>query len=145
MKNMHESQPLVWRFVLIISGTAGLAFGGLTIFGWIHGWERYVALAILAVVALLVVRRGMHRPVRHGFATGFFFGLFAAELQAVFLPLYFTNNPEYALIEMPLGLSPRLATALGAPIPATIAGLLTAGIVWLLGKLWKKNTSASAT
>lgn len=145
MSNHYESQPLAWRFVLLLSGIAGLMFAFLTISGWIHGWEGSVALAILFAGALVVVARGLHRSVLHGFAAGFFSGLFAVELQAVFLPVYFSNNPGYELIEIPFGLPARLATAIFAPLPAMIAGLLMAGMVWALGKVWSwRNTGSKS-
>ncbi len=123
-----------WLFVLLVAGIPGYMFADLTIAGWIHGWEGPVALALILLVGFLVFRKNLPRPVRYGFGIGFLAGLLAIELQAAFLPLYFANNPDYALIEIPFGLPARLATAVFAPINATIAGLLTAGVVWLLGK-----------
>ncbi len=88
--------------------------------------------------SFLVVHRGLHRPIRHGFSFGFLSGLIAMELQALFLTLYFAYNPEYELIEIPFGLPARLATAIFAPVNAMIAGLFTVGLVWILGKIWNR-------
>ena len=140
----HGSKPSACRFVLIFSCIAGFVFADLTISGLIHGWEGPVALAILVFVGVVVVHRRLHRPVFHGFGVGFLSGLFAIELQALFLPIYFANNPEYALIEIPFGLPARLATAIFAPLNATLAGLLTAGIVWILGRLWSRGNTGNA-
>ncbi len=124
-----------WRFILLFAGVAGVIFAGLTIFGWIHGWEGTVALAILIVAGVVIAGRRVQRPVLQGFLTGFLSAFIAIELQAAFLPRYFANNPEYALIEIPFGLPARLATAIFAPLQGILAGLLTAGIVWVLGKI----------
>jgi len=139
MSDNRKTECVAWTFVLLLSAIAGAGFAVLTIFGWIHGWEGRTALAILVVVSVVVSRRGIHRPVFHGFLVGFLSALIAVELQAVFLPIYFANNPEYELIEIPFGLPARLATAIFAPIHATLAGLLIAGIVWVLGKLSRRS------
>ena len=132
MMARRASERLAWGFILPVSGVAGVLYAVLTIFGWIHGWEGRVALAILLAVAALAAGRAPSRPVLHGFVSGFLAGLLAIELQAAFLPFYFTNNPEYAQIEIPFGLPARLATAVFAPIHAALAGLLTAGAAWIL-------------
>lgn len=139
MSDNPKPAPIAWAFVLLFSGVIGVLFAILTIFGWIHGWEGHTALTILLVIGVIVFRQDLHRPVFHGFIVGFLSGLFAVELQAAFLPMYFTNNPEYAAIEIPFGLSARLATAIFAPIHGIIAGSLTAGIVWVLGKISRRN------
>ncbi len=86
----------------------------------------------------------MRRRMLHGFAVGFLSALVAIELQAVFLPLYFANNPGYELIEIPFGLPARLATAIFAPIHATLAGIVTAGIVWVLSRFWSRDANETA-
>ena len=139
MPDNRSTERIAWAFVLLLSVITGAVFAVLTIFGWLHGWEGRTALVFLVVIGVVVFRRGLHRPVVHGFVVGFLSGLFAVELQAAFLPTYFANNPEYALIEIPFGLPARLATAIFAPINATLAGLLTAGIVWILGKLSRRS------
>ena len=141
MPNEVTSKRASWGFALLLSVIAGIAFAGMTISGWIHGWEARVALAIFLALGVLVVRQSPHRPVPHGFVIGFLSALIAIELQAAFLPIYFANNPGYALIEIPFGLPARLATAIFAPIHAALGGLLTAGIVWLLGKFWCRGLS----
>ena len=143
MSNDHASRPLAWGFVLLVSGIAGFIFADLTISGLIHGWEGRVAIGILVVAGFVVAYRGMHRSVLHGFGVGFLSGLFAVELQAAFLPTYFANNPEYALVERPFGMPARLATAVFAPINATLAGLMTAGIVWMLGRLRNRRSTGT--
>jgi len=139
MPNDETIQRALWGFALILSGIAGIAFASMTITGWIHGWEGRVSLAIFLALSVLIVRRVPHRPVFHGFVIGFLSALIAIELQAAFLPIYFANNPDYALIEIPFGLPARLATAIFAPLNAAVGGLLTAGIVWLIGKFWRRG------
>lgn len=135
MPGNGSSESISWRFVLVVSGVAGGLFAALTISGWIHGWEKIVAPGILVALAMVVLIRNPKRPVLHGFLAGFLAGFVAVELQALFLPWYFVNNPEYALIEIPFGLSARLATAVFAPVHATLAGTLIAGMVWVVGRL----------
>lgn len=136
--------PVAWRFLLLVSGVAGFCFADLTISGLVRGWEGSVALALLFAVAFIVSSRRLRRPVLHGFGAGFLTGLFAIELQALFLPLYFSNNPGYSEIDIPFGLSARVATALLAPLPASLAGALTAVTVWLLNGLWRDRGKAVA-
>jgi len=69
--------------------------------------------------------------------------LAAIELQALFLPIYFANNPGYAEIEIPFGLSARVATAVLGPLNALIAGTITAIITWLFSKPIHQWTSVS--
>lgn len=135
---MHDKQAstaVTWKFPVLLAGFAGVIYAVLTISGWIHGAEGRVALVILCVIGVLTALRETRRPVLHGFVTGFLAAFVAIELQAVFLPLYFANNPAYELVEIPFGLPARLATAIFAPLHATLAGLLTAGFVWCLGAI----------
>lgn len=141
MSNEKTDKRLAWGFILGLSGIVGSVFAGLTITGWIHGWEGRVALIMFVVVALLVSHSAPYRPALHGFAVGFLTVFLAVELQAAFLPIYFANNPDYALIEIPFGLSARLATAIFAPVHATIGGLLTAGFVWTISNIRRRNLS----
>ena len=99
---------------------------------------------ILEQGSQLVAPRDLQRPLLHGFVTGFLTGLVAVELQAAFLTENFANNPEYALIEIPFGLPARLATAVFAPVHATLTGLLTARIVWIPGRFLSRGPPAVA-
>lgn len=137
-------RPPLRRRLILGSAVFGLIFAQLTIAGWIHGWEGPVALAILALVALIVALRAPGRPVIHGFLTGLLAALVAIELQALFLPIYFANNPGYAEIEIPLGLSARVATAVLGPINALIAGAITALLTWLFSRSIRRWGSASS-
>ena len=141
MPDQELNGHLAWRFILGLSGIVGSVFAGLTITGWIHGWEGRVALILFVLVGLVVARHTTYRPALHGFAAGFLTVFLAVELQAAFLPVYFANNPDYALIEIPFGLSARFATAIFAPVHATIGGLLTAAIVWMFSNIRRRNSS----
>lgn len=143
MPDELKNPSLEWSFVLLLSGIAGTLYATLTIFAWVRGVEGSVVLMTLVILGLLVARRVSKRPVRHGFVTGFISAFLAIELQALFLPLYFANNPEYALIEIPFGLPARLATAIFAPLQATLAGGLTAGFVWLWNRIWPRAPRSS--
>ncbi len=124
-----------WKLVAALA-PLGLVFAALTITGSIHGVNatRWVALGLLAIAGVAVALRAPGRPLRHGFAAGFFAGLVAVETQAVFLGTYFANNPQYADLEMPFGLSPRLAVFILGPINALLAGLIAAAVGW---PVWK--------
>lgn len=124
-----------WRIVLPLAAGIGVLYSSLTISGWINAMEGWVALALIGAMSVVVVWMVPQRPVRNGFFAGFLAALIAIELQALFLPLYFSNNPGYADIDIPFGLSARLATALFAPLNAVLAGVLTAGCSWLACRL----------
>ncbi len=130
---------LEWRLVLPL-GLLGFLFAGLTIAGWIHGWEGRAALVILTSYSVAVALWAPVQPFRHGLATGFVGALLAIETQALFLPTYFANNPEYAELEMPFGLSPRVATAVLGPLNAVVAGLVSGVLAWLLWRLFRRQT-----
>ncbi len=127
-----------WRLVLTIS-LSGLVFAGLTIFAVISGSEHWVGLLILAGVAVSMARLAPAAPRLNAFAAGFVTTLCAVWTQAIFLPLYFENNPSYRLLEIPLGLSPLAWTVLSAPVGALVAGMLAALLAWPVAKVWGKG------
>ena len=133
-----------WRVILALT-PLGLLFAVLTITGWIHGLERQFWLGVVALAAVVVSIRVSSRTVLHGLVAGFLLALVAIELQALFLPTYFSNNPGYADIEIPFGLSARFATVVLGPINAVLAGVVCAILTWLFSKLagrWRPAPSS---
>ena len=126
-----------WSLILKLS-LVGVLFAALTIAGWIHGWESRIAPGLLLLLAAIVALRVDARPTRHGFVAGFLAAFVAIELQALFLPIYFSNNPGYDQIEIPFGWPARLATAVLGPINALLAGVVCAALTWILSKLVKR-------
>jgi hypothetical protein len=114
----------------------GLLFAALTISGSLRGVDvtKWTALGLLVVIAVWVALRAPTRPLRHGLAAGFLAALAAIWAQALLLETYFANNPGYAGIQVPLGLSARQATFLLGPANALLAGLVTGALAWLLGR-----------
>ena len=131
MKDDKVGARFDWKLVFAVT-PLGLAFAALTITGALKGVKatQGTALALLVVTAAIVALRASGRPFGHGFAAGFLAALVAIETQALFLPLYFANNPQWADLEMPFGWSPRLATAVLGPLNAVLAGLLAGALAW---------------
>lgn len=123
--------PFAWKLILALA-PIGFVFAGLTIAGLIPGVQatQRTALGLLAVVGLVAGLRAPGRAFRHGLVAGFVVGLAAIWTQALFLDTYFVNNPGYAEIEIPFGLSPRLATFILGPINAVLAGLIAGVVAW---------------
>lgn len=121
-----------WRLVAALV-PVGLVFAALTITGSITGVQptKWLALGLLTIVGAVIGLRAPGRVFRHGLAAGFLAGLAAVWTQALFLHTYFANNPENASVEIPFGLTPRLATLVLGPINALLAGLVAGLLAWL--------------
>lgn len=117
-------EKINWRLVISAAVIAGAAYAGLTIMAIIQGYEHWVALIFIGGVAKLVAVMAKTAPARNAFAAGFLFAIVALFFQALFLPVYFNNNPEYASIPLPWRLSPVAYIALFAPLGGLLAGLL---------------------
>lgn len=129
-----------WKLVFVLA-PIGLVFAALTILGLLPGVKstQWTALALLAVVGVIVARRAPTRPFLHGLAAGFVVALVAVEVQALFLDIYFANNPQYADLEIPFGLPPRLATAVLGPVNAVFAGVISGIVAWLGSMVMAKS------
>lgn len=125
---------MLWGRVLILA-VAGPVYGGLTILGWIHGLEHWVALILIGAVGKVAALLAPSAPIRHAFAAGFLTAVAALLVQALFAPLYFENNAGYASIEIPFGLSPVTYTLAFAPIGGLLAGLLAMAAAWLVSSM----------
>ncbi|SIN63682.1 hypothetical protein SAMN02745824_1275 [Parasphingorhabdus marina DSM 22363] len=131
------------RTIIQASALGGAIYAGLTIFAIIHGFEYYVMGMLLAAVLMLVLRHTPGSAFRNGFVGGFTAILTAVWVQALFLPLYFQNNPEYAVSEVPWGLSARSFTFLTAPLGALVAGLVLAMLAAGLARLVRQTPPGS--
>lgn len=132
------SRTIIWTSVI-----GGGVYAALTIFAVIHGIEYYVMGAFLTAVLLLVLRCTIGSPFMNAFAGGFASILTAVWGQALFLPLYFRNNPGYANFEVPWGLSARNFTFLTAPFGAAVVGLVLALLAAVLARLILKSKPRS--
>lgn len=130
---LMRAQTIRWELILTVL-PVGVVFAVATIFGWIHGLERGVALGLLLVCAVAVARGKAPRPFVHGFVAGFLVAEIAILLQALFLETYFRHNPGYREIAIPLGLDARLATFILSPVNALLAGLIVGALVWGLDR-----------
>lgn len=138
-------RPFLWKLVLALA-PIGLVFAALTITGSIPGLRatQWTILLLLTLVGLVIALRAPGRPFRQGLVAGFLVGLVAVETQALFLGTYFANNPEYADVEIPFGLPPRLATALLGPLNAALAGLIAGVVAWLLWNAIRRRSALGA-
>jgi len=136
----EESRRFSWTPVLS-TAPLGLVFAALTITGSIRGVEatKWVALSLLTIVGVIVALRCPRCPFRHGLAAGFLAGLAAIWTQALFIATYFANNPGYAGLEMPVGLTARQATFLLGPLNALLAGLVVGTLAWFIRKILSKR------
>lgn len=131
-------RQIEWKIILAVL-PAGALFAVATILGWIHGYERGIALALLLIAAIALARGVPERPFTHGFLGGFLAAELAVLLQALFLEIYFDNNPEYRAIEIPFGLEARTATFLLSPLNAVVAGLIVGALVWGLRRTMSRR------
>ncbi|MFQ5528158.1 MAG: hypothetical protein ACE5GX_18125 [Thermoanaerobaculia bacterium] len=127
----NTGSGLDWKLVLAVT-PLGLVFAALTITGTLDGVRatQWTALGLLAVVGGIIGLRAPRRPFRHGLAAGFLAALVAIEAQALFLPIYFANNPQWADLEMPFGWSPRLATAVLGPLNTILPAVIVGALAW---------------
>ncbi len=132
----RSRDPFGWKLVLAVGLPVGLLFAALTIAGALPGVAatQWTALGLLAAVGGAAGWRAPGRPFRHGLAAGFVAGLAAIWTQALCLDAYFANNPAYADVEMPFGLTPRTATFVLGPLNALLAGLVAGLVAWLAGR-----------
>jgi len=120
-----------WNCTLLLSAS-GLLYAIVTIFGWVQGFEYWVALLLIGGVGKVAALLAPQAPLRNAFAAGFLAAMLALILQAVFMPVYFDNNPAYAAVEIPFGLSARQYTLLFAPLGGLLAAMLAAASAWLV-------------
>ena len=132
-ETIPQPAPLRWDYLLLLS-VIGAVYGAITIFGWIHGYEYWVALVLIGGVGKIAALLVRQAPLRNAFAAGFLAALLALALQAAFMPVYFVNNPAYAAEEIPLGLSARQYTLLFAPLGALFAASLAVASAWLVSR-----------
>ncbi|MEM9495365.1 MAG: hypothetical protein AAGA09_05135 [Pseudomonadota bacterium] len=121
-----------WLHILILSSASGSLFAWLTILAIVSGMEHWVALIFIGATAKLAVLFAPAAPARSAFVASFLFAIFALAMQAAFLPLYFKNNPSYAAVDLPWGLTPTAYIFLFAPLGGLAAGLLGLATAWLV-------------
>lgn len=126
-----------WPLVGTLS-MSGVVYAWLTILAWIHGHEHWVALIIVISIAIIAVFLEQRAPVRLAFVAGYGTALLALWTQALFAPLYLQNNPAYASIDVPFGLSMVSYTLAFSPVGGLIAGCLAALIAWPLSQIAKR-------
>lgn len=134
-----------WKLILTLA-VSGVPFAALTILGLINesttGW---LALLLPAVIGAAAGLRRPDRAVAHGFLAAFVAGVIFVELQALFLPLYFENNPQYRSIPIPFGLPARVATAILGPANAILAAAVAAATAWASARLSRRTNPQSDT
>ncbi len=128
-----RSSRIRWDYTLLLS-ISGLLYAAVTVFGWVRGFEYWVALVLIGGVGKTAALLAPQAPLRNAFAAGFLAALLALTLQALFMPVYFDNNPGYANVEIPFGLSARQYTLVFAPLGGLVAALLAAASAWFVSR-----------
>ncbi|MEM1245992.1 MAG: hypothetical protein AAGA81_08715 [Acidobacteriota bacterium] len=114
-----------WKVISYLS-LCGVAFGLATVFAVISGHEYWIAALLLVSIGKVAVLLARQRPARNSFASGAGVVLAALWTQALLMPEYLSNNPEYAAPILPLGLSERWFTLVFSPVGALGGGLIAA-------------------
>lgn len=132
---MNEMSTRSARRLAVIGSLVGLLFAAVTISGTLPDATatRRTATALLALLGVAAGVLSESRPFGWGAFAGFVAGFVAIETQALFLPTYFANNPQYSGLEMPFGWSPRFATAVLGPLNAIVAGVFSGAIAATMG------------
>ena len=125
-----------WRLVALIS-TLGVAYGLLTVFPVIVGYEYWFVFGGLFLAGKTAGLFAAEKPVLNGFGAGAGVAFAALWTQAILMPIYLANNPQYAGFDLPLGLSERMFTFALSPIGAIAGGLLA--MIVALPFAWMKN------
>ncbi len=142
---MPQSSRLNWRLILALA-LAGVPFAALTILGLVSAsTTRWLVPLLPLAVGVVAGSRCPDRAVAHGFLAAFFAAVVFVELQALFLPWYFENNPQYRSIPIPFGMSARFATAVLGPANAVLAGVVGSAAAWASGRLSRRITPRSET
>ncbi|GJL96193.1 MAG: hypothetical protein DHS20C06_00100 [Hyphobacterium sp.] len=123
-----------WKLIMLLA-LPGVGFGVATIFAWIQGLEHFFMLAMIAGIGIVAALAAPARAGQTAMLGGFLAVLTAIWLQGVFLTAYFANNPAYADVEIPLGLSARVWTLAFAPAAAVLAGGLSLLVAFLVRRL----------
>lgn len=130
--------PIIWILAL-----SGFVYAALTIFAIISSYEGLVILIAIAGTAKVVAYFAPEAPLRNGSVAGFFAALAAIWTQAMFLELYFENNPTYRDIGIPFGLDAQFATFVLGPINAVIYAVLVAIAAWIFARIFKRLNLSS--
>ena len=128
-RNPNAAEPRVSRKFVLIQILLGMAYAAATVFGVAHGYEISIVIALAVISAVLSVAIPPKAPLLNSFIGSCLSALTAVWLQALFLKTYFINNPGYIEIEIPFGLSARLATFILGPINAITYGLIVFALV----------------
>ena len=116
---------------IIALSMLGVVYALLTVFSLIVGLEHRIALSIIIIVGVTAYLTSTERKLATAFSAGFAVVFVAIWTQIAFHDQYVANYPQYAEVEVPLGLTPITYTMLFSPFGA-IAGSLIAGAAAVL-------------
>ena len=114
---------LTWGLVLALL-SVGIAYGALTVFVGIRGYEHWLALVSLVGIGIFAacIEAAAHK--RHAFVAGFLAAFLALWVQVLFHKTYFANNPSYVAADIPFGMEPLSYMIAVSPIGGFIGGIL---------------------
>lgn len=115
--------------------------GALSLFGLTRGIELYLWIVIALVVAVVVARNANQKQFLHGFLSGTGMGIANGIVQAFFLPIYLSHNPDAAgqLSQNSFGFLPEVFIFLFSPVIGMMYGIVVGGLCVAAGKFHKPN------
>jgi hypothetical protein len=113
--------------------------GAASLFGLTRGIELYLWIVIALIVAVVVARTSNQKQFLHGFLSGTGMGIANGIVQAFFLPIYLSHNPEAAdqLNQNSFGFLPEVFIFLFSPLIGIVYGIVVGGFCAAAGKFHK--------
>ncbi len=129
-----------WSVIVLLS-LAGALMGAASLFGLTRGIELYLWIVIALTTAVVVARTTNQKQFLHGFLSGTGMGIVNGIVQALFLPIYLSYNPDAAgqLSQNSFGFLPEVFIFLFSPVIGIVYGLVVGGVCAAAGKFYKPN------
>lgn len=124
-----------WPIVILLS-LIGIPMGTASLFGLTRGIELYLWIVIALVTAVVVARSTGRKLFLHGLLAGTGMGIANGIVQALFLPVYLSHNPEAAqqFGGTTFGLLPEIFVFLFSPVIGLVYGVVVGGLCAAAGK-----------
>jgi hypothetical protein len=132
---------LDWRLIFLLS-LFGLAMAFATVWVIPSKVEPLFWLAIFAVCAIAIAKRGPGRPFLHGLLVSVVNSVWITTAHVLFAGAYLANHAEEAgmLQGGPMPGSPRVMMALTGPVVGIVSGLVLGLLAMLASKFIKPAT-----
>ena len=124
-----------WSIVILLS-LIGIPMGTASLFGLTRGIELYLWIVIALITAVVVARSSNRKLFLHGLLAGTGMGIANGIVQAFFLPIYLSHNPEAAqqINGTTFGFLPEIFVFLFSPVIGMIYGVVVGGLCAAAGK-----------